>query len=90
MTNPRWKDQIGARLHGQDVKALVGALPLFKRRVKLRIVCGDKGCGRVWERRVTMGDPQAQHAFEDTLREARLHATIADHAAGVLTVESLS
>lgn len=78
------------KLHAADVKALVGALPLFKRRVKVRIKCGDPGCGRVWERKVTMGDPSAQHAFEDTLKEARLHATTADHAAGELTVEALS
>jgi hypothetical protein len=86
---PVWKQPMEQQMHTADVKALVGALPMFKRRVKLRIVCGDKGCGRVWERRVTMGDPQAQHAFEDTLREARLHCTLADHAAGNLTVESL-
>ena len=87
--NPRWKDPAMARLHADDVKALAMSLPMGARRVRLRITCGDPGCGRVWERRVTMGDKQAQHAFEDTLREARLHTTIADHAAGRLTVEPL-
>jgi hypothetical protein len=78
------------RMHAEDVKAAAMALPMGKRKVMLRIDCGDPGCGRYWERRVTMGDPSAQHAFEDTLREHRLHLDISGHAAGQLRIEALS
>lgn len=83
------REKLEERKHAEDVKALAMALPLGARRVRMRIKCDDPGCGWVREQKVTMSDRKASDAFEDTLKEARIHEALSGHHGVKLTLEPL-
>lgn len=83
------REKVEERRHAEDVKALAMALPLGSRRVKLILRCEDPGCGWVREQKVNIADPQAPTAFEDNLREARIHEGLYGHHAMRLSMERL-
>jgi hypothetical protein len=82
-----FREKLAERNHAEDVKALAMALPLGATRVRARVKCAE--CGKVWERKVRISDPRAPEAFEELVKNARLHEGLYDHRPVELTMEAL-
>jgi hypothetical protein len=72
------------RQHRQDIQALMSRMPRGTTKVRMTAVCshqdGDRGCGRRWERCFDLRDPKAPEAFEELIKEARLHEDLYEHS----------
>lgn len=81
------KQKLAERNHAEDIKALAMALPLGASRVRARVKCAE--CSKAWERKVRLSDPKAPEAFEELLKNARIHEGLYNHRPVELTLEPL-
>lgn len=97
MANPRILAEAAKRLHTDDIKrlaAMVSRLPSHVTRVRAVVVCsaGNNrlGCGKRWERKLSLADREAPEAFQHLLKEARIHEALYEHRGCIdLTIEPL-
>jgi len=97
MPDPRLLAEAAKRLHANDVKrlaAMVARLPSHVTKVRAVVVCSagqDRlGCGKRWERKLSLADREAPEAFQHLLKEARIHEALYEHRGCIdLTIEPL-